>query len=70
MGLSLVGELGITNFLYPHEPSAQGTPIPSACKVAVDPEDFDASRLAGLTAFLSFMSARATGAHRGCRRAR
>jgi len=57
VGLSLVGELGITNFLYPHEPSAQGAPIPAACKIAADPEDFDASRLAGITAFLSFMSA-------------
>ena len=57
VGLSLVGELGITNFLYPHEPSAQGAPVPAACKIAGDPEDFDASRLAGLTAFLSFMSA-------------
>ena len=57
VGLSLVGELGITNFLYPHEPSAQGAPIPAGCKIAGDPEDFDASRLAGLTAFLSFTSA-------------
>ena len=64
VGLSLIGELGITNFLYPHEPSAQGAPIPAACKIAGDPQDFDASRLAGITAFLSFRRA-AAGPHHG-----
>jgi CxxC motif-containing protein (DUF1111 family) len=57
VGLSLIGELGITNFLYPNELSPQGAPVPSACKITADIEDFDASRLAGITAFLSFMSA-------------
>lgn len=57
VGRSLVGELGITNFLYSYEPAPQGGPIPSACRIAADIEDFDASRLAGMTAFLSFMSA-------------
>jgi CxxC motif-containing protein (DUF1111 family) len=57
VGLSLIGELGITNFLYPNELSPQGVPHASGCKITADIEDFDASRLAGITAFLSFMSA-------------
>jgi CxxC motif-containing protein (DUF1111 family) len=57
VGLSLIGQLGITNFLYSYELAPQGAAIPAACKIAADMEDFDASRLAGITAFLSFMTA-------------
>lgn len=56
VGLALVNELGITNFLYPNEVSPQGAAIPPGCKLTAGLEDADASRLAGMTAFLTFMS--------------
>lgn len=56
VGLALVNELGITNHLFPSEMSPQGQPIPPGCKLTSDPEDADASRLAGITNFLTFLS--------------
>ncbi len=56
VGLALVNELGVTNYVFPHEMSPQGQPVPSECKVTGDPEDADASRLAGHLAFLTFLS--------------
>ena len=55
VGLALVNELGITNYVFPNEMSPQGRPIPSGCKVTADPEDADASRLAGLLFFTTFL---------------
>lgn len=56
VGLALVNEVGITNFLYPNEASPQGAAIPPGCKLTTGLEDAEASRLAGITAFLTFMS--------------
>lgn len=56
VGLALVNELGITNFLQPNEMAPQGRPIPPGCKLTADIEDADAGRLADMTAFLTFMS--------------
>jgi len=56
VGLAMVNELGITNYLFPNEMSPQGQPIPPGCKVTSDPEDVDASRLAGLTNFVTLLA--------------
>lgn len=55
-GLALVNELGITNHLFPNEMSPQGQPVPPGCKLTTDPEDADASRLAGISTFLTLLS--------------
>lgn len=54
-GLALVNELGITNYLFPHEMSPQGKPIPVGCDVTADPEDGDASRLSGLLFYTTYL---------------
>jgi CxxC motif-containing protein (DUF1111 family) len=56
VGLALVNELGITNYVFPNEMSPQGQPIPPGCKLTADPEDADATRLAGMTNFLTLLS--------------
>jgi CxxC motif-containing protein (DUF1111 family) len=56
VGLALVTEVGITNFLYPNELSPQGKPIPQGCKITTDPEDADGARLTSVTAFLTFLA--------------
>ena len=53
VGLALVNELGVTNHIFPNEMSPQGQPIPVSCDHARDPEDADASRLAGHLFFIS-----------------
>jgi len=53
VGLALVTELGVTNHIFPNEMSPQGQPIPAGCDPARDPEDADASRLAGHLFFIS-----------------
>lgn len=61
VGLALVNEIGITNYLFPSEMSPQGQPIPPGCKLTRDPEDADATRLAGLTNFLTLLAPPARG---------
>ncbi len=56
VGLALIGELGITNLLYPNELSPQGQPIPPGCKRTPDLEDADGARLTSITAYLTFLS--------------
>lgn len=56
VGLALLGEVGITNFLYPNELSPQGRPIPPGCKRTSDPEDANGARLMSITAYLTFLS--------------
>jgi CxxC motif-containing protein (DUF1111 family) len=53
IALAMVNELGITNHIFPNEMSPQGQPIPAGCDPAGDPEDADASRLAGHLFFVS-----------------
>jgi CxxC motif-containing protein (DUF1111 family) len=55
VGLALVNELGVTNHIFPNEMSPQGQPIPAGCDLARDPEDADASRLAGHLFFISHL---------------
>jgi len=53
VGLAMVNELGITNYLFPNEMSPQGQPIPFGCDIAGDPEDADAARLSGHLLFIT-----------------
>lgn len=55
VGLAMVNELGITNYLFPNEMSPQGQPIPPGCKVTADPEDHDISRITGLLFFSTYL---------------
>lgn len=56
VGLAMVNELGITNYLFPNEVSPQGRSIPAGCDIATDPEDADASRLSGILTFLTYLA--------------
>ncbi len=55
VGLAMVNELGVTNYLFPNEMLPQGQPIPPGCKVTGDPEDVGAPRLSGLLFFTTYL---------------
>ena len=56
VGLAMVNELGVTNYLFPNEMSPQGQPIPEGCKITSDPEDHDASRISTLMFFTTYLA--------------
>jgi CxxC motif-containing protein (DUF1111 family) len=55
IGLAMVNELGVTNYLFPNEMLPQGQPIPTGCKITGDPEDVGAPRLSGLLFFTTYL---------------
>jgi CxxC motif-containing protein (DUF1111 family) len=56
VGLAMVNELGVTNYLFPNEMSPQGKPIPPGCKITTDPEDHDASRISTLMFYTTYLA--------------
>ena len=56
VGLAMVNELGVTNYLLRNEMSPQGQPIPAGCDVAADLEDADAARLSLLMFFTTYLA--------------
>lgn len=56
VGLAMVNELGVTNYLFPNEMSPQGHPIPPGCDVAADVEDADAARISLLMFYTTHLA--------------
>ena len=56
VGLAMVNELGVTNYLFPNEMLPQGKSIPEGCKITTDPEDADAARISTLMFFATYLA--------------
>ena len=56
VGLAMLTELGITNYLFPNEMLPQGKPIPPGCDLVADIEDRDASRISLLMFFATYLA--------------
>ncbi len=56
VGLAMVNELGVTNYLFPNEMSPQGHPIPPGCDIAADVEDADAARISLFMFFVTHLA--------------
>jgi len=56
VGLAMVNELGVTNYVFRNEMSPQGQPIPAGCDVAADLEDADAARLSLFMFFTTYLA--------------
>jgi CxxC motif-containing protein (DUF1111 family) len=56
VGLAMVNELGITNYLLRNEMSPQGQPISAGCDIAADPEDANVSRIGPLMFFATYLA--------------